>query len=313
MKVLIAEDVRVMRRALQETLEGWGYEVVAAGDGAEAWDALTAEGAPRLAVLDWMMPGLDGVEVCRLAREHQGFEVPPYILLLTAMDGTDNLVVGLDAGADDFLVKPYKPAELRARLAVGRRFVELSERLAAANRRLDAQARTDVLTGLLNRRAVFERLEEERSRALREETPFFVGILDIDHFKQVNDTYGHAAGDEVLRGVAAAASSVLRQYDLLGRVGGEEFLVMVSRTQGLAGRTLLARIRSHVAAGAVVVDGVSISVTVSLGGALWEGESVGELVARADGALYEAKRGGRDRVVIAPPGGRSAPARPADD
>jgi diguanylate cyclase (GGDEF)-like protein len=299
MRVLIAEDIPMARRALQSTLEGWGYEVVACKDGADAWQMLQRDDAPRLVVLDWIMPGLDGVDVCRLLRRQHAEEVPAYVLLLTAMDGTDDLVAGLEAGADDFVVKPFRPEELRARLAVGARSVELNERLAEATRRLGVLATTDELTGLPNRRAIYARVVQEIARAARDCVPLCLGMLDIDYFKRVNDTYGHAVGDAVLREVVLSAASALRPYDTIGRVGGEEFLILVPRTQGLAGRTMLARIRHTVAASPVRVEGETIPVTVSIGGAVSCGESVDGLVARADAALLQAKNTGRDRVVMA--------------
>lgn len=300
MRILIAEDSATGRLLLRHTLETWGHEVVVAHDGAEAWQILQGDAAPRLVILDGIMPKLDGVEVCRLVRR-QETATPPYILLLTAMDESEDLVAGLGAGADDFVVKPFRPDELRARLEVGRRFVELNERLAEANRDLAVVARTDALTGVLRRRAIYERLEEEVARAAREEAPLCVGMLDIDHFKRVNDEFGHSVGDSVLREVVRSATTVLRPYDSIGRVGGEEFLVVLPGANGFAAQTALTRIRAMVAATPVYVGGENISITVSLGGAAHCGESLDELVARADAALYEAKNTGRDRVVMARP------------
>jgi diguanylate cyclase (GGDEF)-like protein len=300
MRILIAEDSATGRMLLRHTLETWGHELVIANDGDEAWQILQQEDAPRLVILDWVMPKLDGVDVCRLVRKRES-ATPPYILLLTAMDQSGDLVAGLGAGADDFVTKPFRPDELRARLEVGRRYVELNERLAEANRDLEILARTDTLTGVLRRRAIYDRLEEEVARSVRDEAPLCVGMLDIDHFKHVNDAFGHAVGDAVLREVVRSATSVLRPYDSIGRVGGEEFLVVLPGTHGFAAQTALTRIRAVVAATPVYVDGDEIPVTVSLGGAIRCGESIDELVARADAALYEAKNSGRDRVVMAGP------------
>jgi len=312
MRILIAEDVAMLRRSLKRTLEGWGYEVVAAKDGVEAWRILQEDDAPRLVVLDWMMPKLDGVEVCRLARRHGTSGTPPYIVMLTSMHKSADIVAGLEAGANDFIAKPFRPAELRARLEVGRRTVDHDETQAEANRELTVETHTDALTGIMNRRAIFERLEEEVGRAAREGATLSVGMLDLDHFKRVNDTFGHAVGDEVLREVVRVAASVLRSYDSIGRVGGEEFLVILPQAPGAGARNALERIRTAVAATPVSVGGESIPMTVSLGGAAWGGEPTAELVERADTALYEAKNAGRDRVVMISPEDLSAGLTPPD-
>jgi diguanylate cyclase (GGDEF)-like protein len=265
---------------------------------AQAWEALQAEGAPQLAILDWMMPGMDGVEVCRKVRERKTGR-PPYIILLTALDDKASIVAGLDAGANDYVGKPYDPDELRARIEVGRRFVELHEELAEARRELEIQARTDRLTGVINRGAIISHLEQEIERAQREGGLLGLGMLDIDHFKKVNDVHGHAAGDEVLREVVRRSVSVLRRYDVFGRVGGEEFLVVVPGADARELEEVLQRIRQAIAKTPIAVAGREIAVTVSLGGATRAGDSADELIARADDALYAAKVAGRDRVSMA--------------
>ena len=194
-RVLVADDDLTSRNLLRRVLERWGYDVVVAEDGAEAWERFQ-EDDPPLAILDWMMPGLDGVELCRRVRRTR--PSPPYVILLTSRDGKGDIVTGLDAGADDYLGKPFDGEELRARLEVGRRFAELNAKLLDAQRILEVQAMTDPLTGILNRRAILERLEQEMARAKREGMAVGVGLVDVDHFKGVNDTLGHAAGDEVL-------------------------------------------------------------------------------------------------------------------
>jgi diguanylate cyclase (GGDEF)-like protein len=265
---------------------------------AQAWEALQAEGAPQLAILDWMMPEMDGVEVCRKVCERKTGR-PPYIILLTALDDKASIVAGLDAGANDYVGKPYDPDELRARIEVGRRFVELHEELAEARRELEIQARTDRLTGVINRGAIISHLEQEIERAQREGGLLGLGMLDIDHFKKVNDVHGHAAGDEVLREVVRRSVSVLRRYDVFGRVGGEEFLVVVPGADARELEEVLQRIRQAIAKTPIAVAGREIAVTVSLGGATRAGDSADELIARADDALYAAKVAGRDRVSMA--------------
>ncbi len=298
MKVLIAEDDVTSRILLQKVLSRWDYEVVATKNGLEAWEVLQSEDAPRLAILDWMMPELDGVEVCRRVRALDA-EQPPYLILLTARGGTDDIVEGLDAGADDYLGKPYDPEELRARVDVGRRFLELNERLIEAQRALEVQARTDALTGILNRGAIVRRLGEELARAVREHTTLSVGMIDIDHFKRVNDTYGHAAGDVVLQEVVRRALSVARPYDVIGRFGGEEFLVIVPNTGSAEAEDVLERMRVAVAGSPLRIDGQELTVTVSVGGATSRGEAVDQLIVRADDELYRAKEAGRNRVCMA--------------
>jgi two-component system, cell cycle response regulator len=297
MRVLIAEDDLTSRILLTRILEKWGYEVTATVDGAAAWEVLQAADRPRIAILDWMMPEMDGVDVCRRARALDTHQ-PPYIILLTALGEKDNMMTGFEAGADDYVGKPFDPAELRARVEVGRRLVELNDELIEAQLRLEVQARTDALTGLPNRRAIVETLEEELQRSAREGTRLAVGMLDIDHFKRVNDECGHAAGDAVLCELARRMESALRPYDSVGRFGGEEFLVVVPGVSGPGLGELLERLCRAASQASFTVDARDLVVTVSLGGAVHAGESLDALIARADDALYEAKARGRDQVVV---------------
>jgi len=297
MRVLIAEDDPTSRLLLTKVLEKWGYEVTVTTDGAEAWELLRCDDSPRLAILDWMMPEMDGVEVCRRVRALDTRQ-PPYIILLTALGEKDHVVTGLEAGADDFVGKPYDPGELHARVEVGRRLVELNVELIEAQLALEVQAHTDALTGLLNRGAIVERLEDELERVAREGGGIGVGMLDIDRFKMVNDTYGHAAGDGVLCELSRRLESVLRPYDILGRYGGEEFLIVVPAAGRAELADVLERMRAIVGVTPFTVAGERLAITVSIGGAVYGGGSADALVARADDALYEAKEGGRDRVVM---------------
>jgi two-component system, cell cycle response regulator len=299
MRVLIAEDDVTSRLLLTRVLENWGFEVSATKDGEEALAAMQAEGAPRLAILDWMMPGMDGVDVCRRIRERVTLE-PPYIILLTALGDKDSVVTGLGAGADDYVGKPYDPEELRARLEVGRRMIELNDELLEAQHALEILASTDSLTGVHNRGAIVGELEQELERAAREGNAFGLGMIDIDHFKQVNDVHGHAAGDVVLREVVQRAVGVLRPYDTLGRFGGEEFIVLVPGAGPEALGQALGRIRRAIGSTPFVVDGHELTVTVSIGGAVHGAGSADHLIARADDAMYAAKVQGRDRVLVAP-------------
>jgi two-component system cell cycle response regulator len=298
MRVLVAEDDLTSRLVLQKTMAKWGYEVSSVCDGNAAWEALQKPDAPALLVLDWEMPGMDGIDVCRKVRAAESGH-PRYIILLTARSDTENLVAGLEAGANDYIGKPFEPAELRARVDVGRRFVELYDQLLTSQRALEYQARTDSLTQIMNRGAIMARLHEEVARTKREGATLALGVLDIDHFKQVNDTYGHAAGDQVLREVVRRLTVAFRPYDGLGRIGGEEFLVLIPGAAPEDARTVLERARQVVCATAVDYADRRIDVTVSLGGTTTHGdEPEDEVLIRADDALYRAKELGRNRVEM---------------
>jgi two-component system cell cycle response regulator len=296
MKVLVADDDRLSRRILEATLKPWGYDVITVADGQTAWETLQSPDSPRLAILDWMMPGIDGPEICRLVRKH--VSPYPYLLLLTARDRREDLVAALEAGADDFLVKPFEHLELRARLRTGLRILELQDSLIAAREALRHQATHDALTGLLNRAAVLEALGRELDRSQRENREVALLLADLDHFKHVNDTFGHDGGDEVLRQAALRFTDSLRPYDLVARYGGEEFVVVAPgcpRDQALA---LAERIRRRMRDEEIpLTEGRKHRLTTSIGVVVAEpGEASGALVRRADHALYRAKSGGRDRV-----------------
>src|SRR5215471_10908251 len=195
MRVLAAEDNPVFQSLLKTMLTKWGYTAILARDGNEAWSALEAPDAPRLAVLDWMMPGLDGVEICRRLRSLQR-EPYIYILLLTARTESQDLIEGMDAGADDYLTKPFNAHELRVRIRAGRRILDLQDALRQ-------QATHAGLTGLLNRNSVLEKLDEEIARAARADEPVAILMADLDRFKSINDTRGDMVGDRSSRGCAA--------------------------------------------------------------------------------------------------------------
>lgn len=226
MRVLIADDDDVMRHILEASLTKWGYETVVARNGLEAWRILQANDAPRLAILDWIMPGMDGLEVCREIRKA---EDTPYIylLLLTAKHKREDVIAGMDAGADDYISKPFDPQELKVRLRAGRRILDLQAELVAARESLRYQATHDGLTGLLNRSAVLDTLRNELERANRQSIPLCLMLADFDHFKAINDTYGHTIGDAVLCEAARRMRSSIRTYDCVGRYGGEEFVFIL--------------------------------------------------------------------------------------
>jgi two-component system, cell cycle response regulator len=301
MKILAAEDNPIFQSMLRNMLTKWGYDVVIAGDGTEAWQALQSEDAPRLAILDWMMPGMDGVEVCRRLRA-SGKEPYIYILLLTARTESVDLVEGIEAGADDYLTKPLNTMELRARLRAGRRIVELQEQLLMAREALRLQATHDGLTGLLNRSAVMEILHKELARSRRGDQPLSLLLVDLDHFKQINDQNGHLVGDAVLREAAARMKSAIRRYDSLGRYGGEEFLVVLPGCDAAGGAAQAERLRLSLAHEPFSIGGQAIEVTCSIGCTLVSGVSPSDadsLVREADQALYAAKEHGRNRIEFA--------------
>jgi len=298
--VLIADDDPVSRRLLQVSLGNAGYRVVLAADGAEAIRRWNEPDCPRLAVLDWMMPVVDGVEVCRTIRR-SAREPYVYIVLLTAKGHQTEIIEGLEAGADDYITKPFDLQELKARLRAGKRILELQEQLVTAREQLRIQATHDSLTGLFNRMAILEALDREVTRSNREKKPLAVIMADLDHFKDINDTHGHQAGDVVLRETARRMSASLRAYDSVGRYGGEEFLVVVPGSDLDAAVELAERLRQGVSAEAVCVAGEMIPITVSLGLAVSTVEicQPDQLLHQADEALYAAKRAGRNRIEVA--------------
>ncbi len=299
LRVLVAEDNPVFKSMLCNILDKWGYSAISVRDGLAAWDILQSEDSPRLAILDWMMPGLDGVEVCRRVRE-SAREPYTYIVLLTARTESEDLVLAMDAGADDYLTKPFRNHELRVRLRAGRRILDLQEELLRAREALRVQATHDALTGLHNRASILETLQNELARSGREGQPLAVLIADLDRFKQVNDACGHQAGDAVLRETARRMKTALRRYDALGRYGGEEFLIVLPGCGADSAYRQAERIRQAVAAGAIQSCGSHLHVSCSIGMAYRDAPAVDDasaLIREADVALYVAKNLGRNQVA----------------
>ncbi len=302
MRILIADDDPNARSLLVSVLTRDGHEVVETKTGAEAWAVLEKPDAPRLVVLDWMMPEMDGLEVLGRVRS-QETEHPPYVIMLTAKDRKQDIVAALDAGANDYLAKPFNLAELRARIEAGRRVVEMQAALIESKRKLEHLATHDPLTGLLNRRAILEALSAELSRASRLGHEVAVGMCDLDHFKEINDRHGHQTGDDVLREVSRVLSASVREYDLVGRLGGEEFLVVMPIEATTDPAAVFDRLRRQVASSSISIRSGRFSVTISIGVvAVRGGTPVDDILTQADAALYEAKRQGRDRVVFRPRG-----------
>lgn len=298
MKILIADDDPTIRTILLSALMRLGYRVEIAGDGDQAWSMLQEPQAPELAILDWKMPGMTGVEICRRLRERK--DAPyVYVVLLTGRDSLNDLVAGFEAGVDDYMTKPFKAAELNARLRSGRRVLDLQRELLAAQAQLSGLANHDSLTDLWNRRVILERLDQELARAEREKSPLGLILLDIDHFKRINDTLGHSRGDEVLQQVAQRLTEAVRPYDSVGRYGGEEFLIVLPNCNMHETFKVGERIRKAICDEPVASADGPIAVSASFGATAIVAEQDSDpkaLIVAVDRALYRAKELGRNRV-----------------
>jgi len=299
-RVLIAEDDPVSLRLVEAMLKKWGYDPVLTRDGAEAWQVLQSENAPQLAILDWMMPKRDGLDVCRALR--QDTERPyVYVLLLTAKVQEQDLVVGLEAGADDYLTKPFAAEELRARLYAGERILGIQQQLVNAREDLRNQAIRDALTGLFNRRYMQEALERELNRAEHGGSALTILMLDLDHFKDYNDAWGHDVGDAMLRQIGALVEVRTRREDIACRFGGEEFVLILPGVPLSVGRRRAEDFRKGVRELKIEHQGSLLaSATVSVGVACFpqHGCNAQELLRAADKALYCAKARGRNCVAV---------------
>jgi two-component system, cell cycle response regulator len=296
--VLVAEDDPIFRRLLESWLQTWNYQVTTVENGTDAWEILCQPKTPDLLILDWMMPGVDGLELCRRLRARQ-CEQYQYVLLLTGKDDKQDIVSGLNAGADDYLTKPFDIDELRARLRAGKRILSLQHELIQAREALRFDATHDALTGLWSRGATLHLLANELQRGARANSSTGILMVDLDHFKSVNDTYGHLVGDEVLKQTAQRISQAVRSYDFVGRYGGEEFLAILTDCNPDELRVVAERIRSAVADIPIDARPSNIQATVSIGAVVASNQAHDlEFLAIADSALYEAKRAGRNRVVI---------------
>jgi diguanylate cyclase (GGDEF)-like protein len=302
MRALVADDDPVTTAVLARVLHRLGLEVVSAGDGTSAWRLLETGPAPELAIIDWTMPGIDGVEICRRIRQRPGLAAM-YVLLLTGRDGRSDLVEGLDAGADDYMIKPIDTEELRARVQVGVRVAELQSRLAGqvsalqgARNHLQRLVSTDALTDLHSRRSWFELGEAEFSRFQRYDRPFSVLLLDLDFFKHVNDTFGHDAGDILLRRFSDMLRAECRHSDIIGRLGGEEFALIAPETSLSAAQTIADRILDACRRLVVALPGGDVRCSCSIGvsESARSDDGVERVLRRADAALYDAKRSGRN-------------------
>lgn len=300
--ILIVDDDAVTRAQLRFLLVRNGYRVFVAENGQDGWKMMQERYFP-ICITDWSMPGMDGPDLCRLVRTQIESEDYNYMILLTGMSEKAQITTGLEAGADDYITKPFDTGELLARLRVGRRILRLQHDMRETQRKLHMMASRDGLTNVMNRRALDESLDAAIARVGRGGRPVSVAILDIDFFKKVNDTHGHLAGDAVLKEVADRIRQVTRSHDLVGRYGGEEFVVILDGADASAAEQVATRMRIAIEEVPVAYGDTEIAVTASVGLATADAGyrgNVAGVVDAADGALYEAKRGGRNRVTCAP-------------
>ncbi len=303
--ILVVDDHEDNIEVLRVRLESWGYGTEAAYNGADAL-AMVEKSPPDLILLDVMMPEIDGIEVARRIKANKSLPFIP-IIMQTALDSTEDKVQGLEAGADDYITKPIDFAELKARLRSMLRIKRLQEaleererELLEVNERLRYMSQTDGLTGLDNRRHLNERIEEMYLHAERLNEPFSLVMCDLDKFKSVNDTYGHQAGDEVLKQLAKILRDEAREIDRVGRYGGEEFLLLLPGTVLDAAVTFAERVRKRIEAHTFTFDGGTLQRTSSFGVSGWPHPKIDQsdaLVRTADDALYVAKETGRNKVV----------------
>ncbi len=301
MRILIADDEPVSLRMLEKTLQRAGYQVTAVRDGRAAIEELCKPEGPRLALLDWMMPEFDGPAVCQQVRRKRG-ERHVHLVLLTSRNSKQDVVSGLESGADDYLIKPFDPDELKARLHTGLRILQLEDNLVEAREEMLYKATHDSLTSLLNRGTIVELLTHELTRTRRENGCTIAVLGDLDHFKLVNDTHGHMVGDEVLREVARRLLSSVRSYDFVGRYGGEEFLLVINNCDTTKSLERAEEIRAAVCRSPIATSRGPLSVTVSIGVIASRGrnlETVEEFLCEVDRALYTAKSGGRNCCRLA--------------
>jgi len=312
MQALVVDDSAVYRKLIGDHLRGWGFGVTLAETGSEAWGILEQPDAPKLVLLDWVLPDLDGIELCQRIRQAGSSGPYVYVILLTSKEGHQNMLEAMQAGADDYLMKPFDELELKARLLVGKRILDLQEELVSARESMRRAATHDSLTGLMNRGEIVGMLVRELERARREHKPVGVILGDVDNFKRVNDTLGHLFGDEALREVGRRLRAQLRVYDGVGRYGGEEFLLILPNCDLPNALARANELRETVASTPVVCSGEERLITMSMGVAVSDCDGKNEvemLLNRADAGLYAAKESGRNRIEHFTPAAKKAAAR----
>ena len=301
-QVLVVDDSPVYRKLVEQVLASEPYSLIFANNGAEAMD-LYLQHSPCMVITDWMMPDFSGLELCQRIRS-DNTRPYTYLILMTSSTEKGNVVRGLQAGADDYLTKPFDPGEMLARIGVGRRIIDLNREIALKSERLEQAARTDPLTGLPNRRAIEDWASRQLRGAARHGYWLWVVLGDIDCFKTINDTFGHDAGDIVLKTFADILKKNTRASDICGRLGGDEFLMVVTHVEPGQIEATINRFREQFAALSFPFQGQSVGVQASFGVAGFHSNNAGEfsvLVRRADQTLYEAKRAGRNLVRVAMP------------
>jgi two-component system chemotaxis response regulator CheY len=295
MKILIAEDDYISCKALENNLKEWGYDVITARDGNQAWELAKANDI-RLAILDWNMPGIDGIELSQKIRNEYLKEDSKYIyiILLTGRGGQSDIIRGLSTGADDYMTKPYSFVELKYRVQNGERIIKNEDKRIRL-------ASVDNLTKLWNRNKIFDFLDTELKRGERENTPTGVVMIDIDHFKRINDRYGHLIGDEVLVEVADRLKNAIRPYDRIGRYGGDEIFVVLPNCGNKEAKTISKRLYDSVSKEKIPTEVGSLKINISVGCVSNEKlphASKMELIQASDKALLSAKKKGRDRIIL---------------
>jgi two-component system, cell cycle response regulator len=299
-KIMLVEDSTIDRQQIGSFLKKWNLDFVAVDNGSKAWNILQRPDAPSLVLLDWVIPGLDGIELCQKIRTLGANGTYIYAVMLTAKDKKQDLLTAMAAGADDYLAKPVDPSELKARILVAKRILDLQQSLRFA-------ATHDFLTKLLNRAEILASLKRELSRSERDDKPVAVLMADLDHFKKVNDSLGHAAGDAVLREVAERLKSDLRTYDLVGRYGGEEFLIILPNCMLTVASRRANEIRGLICKDAIVTTFATVPMTVSIGVTATDpaqNVTIEDLLQQADEALYKAKQNGRNCVELSSAAGQ---------
>jgi len=310
LKILVVDDDPMTLLGLKKMFESGGKMVYTAENGDDAL-SLALDTLPDMIITDWRMPRVSGIDLCKILRS-TSITKHIYIIMLTGKESEEEHIQALDAGADDFVIKPFTPRVLAARVNSGDRIIRFQKKisqdreiiqkyaakLAAANSKLETMAMTDALTGLPNRRSALNRLNEVVSEARRHNTPLSCIMIDIDHFKLINDSYGHNVGDRVLRKIADIFNTTARSYDMVSRIGGEEFLVICARSTLSDSKQLAERLRMAIHSMRLNIEDKTIQASISLGVAAWnEHMTAGEDMTRAaDRALYQAKQNGRDRV-----------------
>lgn len=298
MNVLIADDEPVSRRLLEILLKKWGYGVIVTSDGEEAWHVLQSGSPPRIAILDWMMPGMDGIQVCRKIRQHEA-RLSTYVLLLTAKQANEDANGKFESVADDYLAKPYAAQELKARLRAARRIIELEDDLEAAREAIRIETARDPLTGLWNRSSILEILHREIHRSRRHGSPLAVLMVEVDQLQQINRRHGHLAGDAVLREQARRIRSSIRLYDSMGRYGDEQLVIVSPSCDACGALSQASRIRNTVCRSMIKTFESDFRVTISVGIAIGGNDhQAHQLISAADTALIEAKKAGGDRTEL---------------